>query len=389
MGRGISRRPALLTAAVGLALGIATAVPASAAPAAGPAGAPARAATPVAATTDAAIGQLAAAAGISRTEAAGRLATQAANVVLADRLTTRLGDRTGGAYFERSGALVVTVTDPAAAATVTAAGATAKVVEHSAAELAAAKAALDKAGGVRNSTWGVDTAANKVVLTLPATAPRSTAVEKAAARFGSAVAVRRTGAVLTEQNDIAGGDPIYNSGGSRCSAGFNVTNGATRFVLTAGHCTALGGTWTNYANLYIGPSAGSYFPGQDHGLVRIDSGLPQINGVYLYNGSFQTITAAGSGYAGLYACKSGSTTGVTCGYVQATNVTVNYSQGAVYGTDQTNICTQPGDSGGSYFTGATALGMVSGGTVGGCTSTSRSFFFPVRPALSYWGVSLI
>ena len=357
MGIRPTRRSALLTAAVGLALGIATAVPADAGPAPAP-------------------------------RAAARLATQAKNVALADRLTARLGDRTGGAYFERSGALVVTVTDAAAAATVTAAGATARVVEHSAAELAAAKAALDKAGGVRNATWGVDTAAIQVVLTLPATA-RGTAAERAAARFGSAVAVRRTAAALTEQNDIAGGDPLYNSGGGRCSAGFNVTNGATRFVLTAGHCTALGGTWNNYANLYIGPSAGAYFPGQDHGVVRVDSGLPQINGVYLYNGSFQTITGAGSAYAGLYACKSGSTTGVTCGYVQAVNVTVNYAQGAVYGTDQTTICTQPGDSGGSYFTGATALGMVSGGTVGGCTSTSRSFFFPVLPALSYWGVSLI
>jgi hypothetical protein len=201
--------------------------------------------------------------------------------------------------------------------------------------------------------------------------------------------VTRTGAAVAPQNDIAGGDPIYHSSGARCSAGFNVWNGSTRFVLTAGHCTALGGTWNNYANLYIGPSAGSYFPGQDHGLIRIDSGLPQIPGVYLYNNTFQPITGAGSGYAGLYACKSGSTTGLTCGYVQATNVTVNYAQGAVYGTDQTTICTQPGDSGGSYFTGATALGLVSGGTTSGCNASFRSYFFPVLPALSYWGVSLV
>jgi hypothetical protein len=381
MATRLSRSAALLTAAAGLALGIATALPAGAAPT------PTRTTTTPAAD---AAGQLAATAGISRTEAAARLATQARNLPLAGTLTRTLGPaRTGGAYFEPTGQLVVTVTDSAAAAVVTKAGATARLVEHSTAELTAAKTALDKAGGVPNSTWGVDTRANRVVLTLPAATAAGSAVEKAAAALGSAVTVSRTGTAVAPQNDIAGGDPIYNSGGGRCSAGFNVWNGSTRFVLTAGHCTALGGTWNNYANLYIGPSAGSYFPGQDHGLVRIDSGLPQIRGVYLYNNTFQTITGAGSGYAGLYACKSGSTTGLTCGYVQATNVTVTYAQGAVYGTDQTTICTQPGDSGGSYFTGATALGLVSGGTTSGCNSAFRSYFFPVGPALSYWGVSLI
>jgi len=383
MPQGI-RRAVLATAAAGLAAAFA-ATPAQAAPADRPERAPA----PAVATADPAAAQLARAEGITPAQAAQRLATQATNVSLARTLTGKLGTRTGGAYFERSGALVVTVTDAAAAATVTAAGAKAEVVEHSAAELTAAKTALDKAGSVPHATWGIDTAANKVVVALPATAPRGSSVEAAAARLGSAVTVTRTAGTLTPQNDIAGGDPLYHSSGSRCSAGFNVWNGSTRYVLTAGHCTALGGTWKNYANLYIGPSVGSYFPGRDHGIIRIDSGLPQIRGVYLYNGTFQTITGAGSGYAGLYACKSGSTTGVTCGYVTATNVTVNYSQGAVYGTDQTTICTQPGDSGGSYFTGATALGMVSGGTVGGCTSSSRSFFQPVLPALSYWGLSLI
>jgi len=383
MPKGI-RRGLLLVAAAGLAAGFAAA-PAQAAPADRAADRP----TPAAAPAVDAAAQLAAATGITRDQAVQRLATQAKNVPLADRLTKQLGARTGGAYFEPSGALVVTVTAAADAAVVTRAGAKAKVVERSAGELAAIKTALDKAGGVANSTWGIDTAANKVVLSVPADAPRATAVEKAAARFGAAVSITRTARPVAPHNDIAGGDPLYHSSGGRCSTGFNVRAGATRYVLTAGHCTALGGTWNNYAGLYIGPSVGSYFPGQDHGLIRIDSSLPQIPGVYLYNGGFQTITSAGSGYPGLYACKSGSTTGLTCGTVLATNVTVNYAQGPVYGTDQTTICSQPGDSGGSYFTGATALGLVSGGTTSGCNSAFRSYFQPVIPALSYWGVALV
>lgn len=382
MPHGI-RRAVFVTAAAGLAAAFAAA-PAQAAPADRPTRVPA----PAVATVDPAAAQLAKAEGITPAQAAARLATQAKNVTLAGTLTKRLGNRTGGAYFER-GNLVVTVTDAAAAATVTKAGAKAKVVEHSLAELTAAKTALDKTGAVPHSSWGIDTAANKVVVTLPATTPRTSKVDTTAARLGATVKVTRSTQKLGMQTDIAGGDALYHSGGGRCSAGFNVWNGATRFVLTAGHCTALGGTWNNWNNQYIGPSVGSYFPGADHGLIRIDSGLPQIRGVYLYNGSFQTINAAGWGYVGLYACKSGSTTGLTCGYVRATNVTVNYAQGPVYGTDQTTICSQPGDSGGSYFTGSTALGMVSGGTTSGCNSSFRSYFQPVIPALNYWGVSLI
>jgi streptogrisin D len=383
MAQGI-RRALFIGAAAGLAAAF-VATPAQA----GPDRTPSRAPAPVEATTDTAAAQLAKSAGITQAEAAGRLATQAKGLAVAGTLTQKLGARTGGAYFERDGSLVVTVTDPAAAATVTAAGAKAKVVERSTAELAAVKSDLDKAGGPAHSTWGVDTATNKVVLTVPASTPATAKVLSAAARHGDAVTVTRTTQTLGHQSDIAGGDPLWHSSGGRCSVGFNVWNGATRYVLTAGHCTALGGTWNNYANLYIGPSAGTYFPGADHGVIRIDSGLPQIRGVYLYNGTFQTIAGAGSGYAGLYACKSGSTTGLTCGYVQNTNVTVNYAQGAVYGTDQTTICSQPGDSGGSYFTGATALGMVSGGTTSACNSAFRSYFQPVLPALSYWGLSLI
>lgn len=376
MPRGINRRTALLAAVAGIALGVATATPAQAVPAP-------RAATPAATAADPAAAQLAVAAGITPAQAAARLATQAKSVTLADTLTRQLGARSGGAYLERDGRLTVTVTDAAAAATVTKAGATAKVVTRSSAELTAVKTAFDKAGAPVGASWGIDTAANKVAVTLPTAAPA--ALTALAARYGDAVALTRADRTLSTQSDVMGGDPIYHSSGARCSAGFNVWNGATRYVLTAGHCNALGGTWNNWQNYYLGPSAGGVFPGNDFGVVRDDGGITQVNGVYLYNGYYQPITAAGSGYGGLYACKSGSTTGLTCGYVSTTNVTVNYPQGTVYGLDQTGICTQAGDSGGSYFTGSTALGVVSGGQTGTCVN----FMQPVLPALSYFGLSLI
>lgn len=102
------------------------------------------------------------------------------------------------------------------------------------------------------------------------------------------------------------------------------------------------------------------------------------------------ITGAGDAVVGQSICKSGSTTGVTCGTVQATNVTVNYAEGSVYGTVQTDVCTQPGDSGGSWFSGSTAIGITSGGTVGGCSQAGfQSFFQPATEALSAYGVSLM
>ena len=82
-------------------------------------------------------------------------------------------------------------------------------------------------------------------------------------------------------------------------------------------------------------------------------------------GAFRDITGAGRVPVGSSACKTGSTTGTTCGTVQAYNVTVNYAEGTVFGMTRTNICTQPGDSGGAMYAGSLAQGIVSGGTIGG------------------------
>ena len=109
----------------------------------------------------------------------------------------------------------------------------------------------------------------------------------------------------------------------------------------------------------------------------------------LYNGTSQPITGAGNAVVGQSICKSGSTTGVTCGTVQATNVTVTYAEGQVFQMVQTNVCTQPGDSGGSWFSGSTAIGITSGGTIGGCGAGFQSFFQPVTEALAAYGVALI
>ena len=64
------------------------------------------------------------------------------------------------------------------------------------------------------------------------------------------------------------------------------------------------------------------------------------------------------------------TTGLRSGTVQQVNATVSYAQGLVSGLIRTNVCAQPGDSGGPLFSGTAALGLTSGGT-GNCTSGGR------------------
>ncbi|HEY9393290.1 MAG TPA: S1 family peptidase, partial [Nocardioides sp.] len=86
--------------------------------------------------------------------------------------------------------------------------------------------------------------------------------------------------------------------------------------------------------------------------------------------------------------RDGSTTGVHTGTVQALNVTVRYQgSGRVSGLIQTNVCAEPGDSGGALYDGTKALGITSGGS-GNCTTGGTTFFQPVREAVNAYGVTI-
>ena len=298
----------------------------------------------------------------------------------ADRLTRALGAPGAGAYLDASGRLTVNVLGARAAGQVRAAGATPRQVTRSMARLERVKAALDAAA--RNApvgaSWGVDVATNTVLVSVPA--GRGAAFVTRAQSYGAAVRVQRAPAVQTQA--FYGGQAILHSG-SRCSAGFNTRSGSGRnYVLTAGHCANLGGTWTTSSGQTIGPVAASSFPGNDFGAIRISNpaALDPRGGV-LNGGAFQDITGAGRVAVGATACKTGSTTGTTCGQVLAYNVTVRYAEGTVSGLTRTRICTQPGDSGGAMFAGSQAQGITSGGTVAAAArpASRASSSRPMRP----------
>ncbi|WP_329102079.1 S1 family peptidase [Micromonospora sp. NBC_01699] len=251
---------------------------------------------------------------------------------------------------------------------------------------AAALADVRTAGTV----WGLDPATGRMTLTVDDTvdAARVTPLRATAARAG-AVLRHEPGRLTTL---IAGGEGIQTAGSSgRCSLGANVRSGSTYYFVSAGHCIVTGGTWYAQGSPapVLGTRVGSSFPGNDYGLVRYtNSTIPHPSATYTYPGLLPA-NGIGNAYIGQRVCRSGSTTGVRCGTVTALNQTVNYAQGSVAGLIRTNICAEPGDSGGPLYDPATGaiLGILSGGS-GNCTSGGTTYYQPIAEILAAYGVTL-
>lgn len=298
-------------------------------------------------------------------------------------LSDTLGARSAGAYLDAAtGRMVVTVTDATAAAGVRAAGAVAKQVKYSAAQLDAVTSKIVRAADIPGTARHTDVATNQVVVTVDSTVTgaKLDAVKAAVAAAGDAARLESTPGSF--ETFIAGGQAIY-GGGSRCSLGFNVRSGSTYYAVTAGHCTNIAASWyTNSSRTtLIGARVRSSFPGNDYGVVQYtNTSVSHPSQVYLYSGT-QNITSVGNAFVGQSVRRSGSTTGVRSGSVTATNASVRYSQGTVSGLIRTNVCAEPGDSGGSLFSGTIALGMTSGGS-GNCSIGGTTFYQPLNEVMS-------
>ncbi len=301
----------------------------------------------------------------------------------AQALEKSLGAKSAGIYYDRAKEnMVVTVIDEASADKVRAQGGIARIVKRSGAKLGAVNALLRRKIKTPGTAWGIDPVENKVVLSFDASvdATESRKLREAVESEEDAIDIERIGGTL--RPFASGGDAIF-GGGSRCSLGFNVLRGGVQHLLTAGHCGKVIASWTLPAT-----TVGFSFPGDDYAIVRYTGATPARPGnVSLYNGSFQEISSAANAYVGQAAKKSGSTTGVSSGSVTAINQTVYYAQGAVYGVIRTNICAQPGDSGGALFAGTVALGLVSGGS-GSCSTGGTVYYQPVVEALQKYGATI-
>jgi len=223
-----------------------------------------------------------------------------------------------------------------------------------------------------------------------------------------------------------GGEPYFyqESGGAdgegfRCSIGFNGYSGigAPEF-LTAGHCeTTMTGsayyidvtspTAPGDSNGTLGAALGTgvlgkYGSGSDYGVISTSASYAPQPGIATWGGGGDTAPIGGTNAApeagtlpitgetaalvGDNLCKSGSTTGWTCGTVLAVDTTVSVS-GQDVNSIVASTCLLPGDSGGAAVDGTSiAVGIDSGGSFGdSCTPTTdnpspESVFFPMVSA---------
>ncbi|MEU0966253.1 S1 family peptidase [Streptomyces sp. NPDC005917] len=328
---------------------------------------------------------------LSKAEAEARLAAEQRATTAEPKARRAAGTSFGGSWFDAArGKLTVGVTPDASAATrqaVRATGATVSTVAHSARRLDATRARLDRLpapAGV--SSWHVDPKASTVVVNVAGGELADNDVQKflARARTAGPVVVKETpGAPKTLAAGTVGGDPYY-TGNVRCSIGFSVYGG----FVTAGHCAQPGAGVSGWDGSYIGNFQGSSFPDNDYAWVNVGSGWWTVP-VVLGWGTVSDQLVRGSAVApvGASICRSGSTTHWHCGTVLAQNETVNYSQGAVHELTKTNVCAEPGDSGGSFISGDQAQGVTSGGW-GNCSSGGETWFQPVNEILGRYGLTL-
>ncbi len=320
-----------------------------------------------------------------------RLAQEAEATRIAQEARSALGANYAGSWFDAaSGKLVVQTSASGKAAALRSTTARITTVAYSSTELDSVKAELDALGGkaapAAINGWYVDTPTNTVVVTV-----NQTRLDTAAKAFlASARALHRSVRIVEQTEsprtlaDIVGAYPYFINNAARCSIGFTVTTG----FVSAGHCGTPGATATDGSGALLGTFQASTFPGNDYSYVGAAGGVNLYGYVYGYDGFYYFVHGSSEVPERSSICRSGSTTGMWCGTVQAKNQTVNYPQGTVFGLTQTDVCAEPGDSGGSWLSANQAQGVTSGGS-GNCTTGGTTFFQPVNPILARYGLSLV
>lgn len=196
--------------------------------------------------------------------------------------------------------------------------------------------------------------------------------------------------------------------GFRCSIGFNgynTSSGASQYA-SAGHCvsdmaagsyataltsskpTNVGGTLTSAGTVGRAVNGSAQFgSGNDGGLVSVEqSGVVGKSSVLTWGGGGGAplsstplaVTGMSAAIVGASLCKSGATTGWTCGTIQYVDYPLNVS-GSQVNSILATTCVQGGDSGGSALIGQTAVAITSSSvTSPACGATNYfSGFFPL------------
>ena len=335
-------------------------------------------------------------------------------------LEKRQGAHFAGSWIERqgSGKFKFVVATTSVGAQKSGADIDIRNVRHSLAELDAAKGQLDQriAQGAKVPRgvygWYVDVQSNSVVVGIGKGAQQA-AIDFVARSGADARTVRFV--VEAEQPTlratVKGGLGYLRDPGDgylyACSVGFNVAKGTTPGYVSAGHCGDAGepayfeGSTGTGPQWRLGPQVGTFaassFPnpgqtGNDWSWVQVSSGNTQSPTVYGWGKGDVTVKGSTAAAVGAAICRSGRTTGWQCGTIEAKGQTVSYSSGeTILNLTRTTACSEGGDSGGSFTTSVgQAQGVLSGGsgTCKGKHRSSRSYFQPLLPILSAYGLTL-
>jgi streptogrisin D len=314
---------------------------------------------------------------------------------LASRLAGLLGDAFAGSYYDAGEQqLVVNVVpgdDNQVIVRAKKAGAEVREVDNSMSELRAGAGTLKSEATIPGTSWAIDPRTNKLLVTADSTVTGADwdRLESTVASLGSGMAtVKRSQG--TFKTFVSGGDAVF-GGGARCSLGFNVTAGdGSPAFLTAGHCGVADAQWSDAQDAQpIATVDQAVFPGEgDFALVRYDDPATEAPSEVNLGDQTLPIGRAAEATVGQQVFRMGSTTGLADGRVLGLDATVNYPEGTVTGLIQTDVCAEPGDSGGSLFTqDGLAIGLTSGGS-GDCTVGGETFFQPVTTALEAVGATL-
>ncbi|CAL9664440.1 S1 family peptidase [Streptomyces sp. enrichment culture] len=314
---------------------------------------------------------------------------------LASQLAGQLGDAFAGSYYDAgTQRLVVNVVagdDNQVVVRAKQAGAEIREVDNSMTELHGGAQTLKSRATIPGTSWAIDPRTNKILVTADSTVTgeKWDRLESTVQGLGSGMATLEKSAG-TFKTFVSGGDAIF-GGGARCSLGFNVTAGdGSPAFLTAGHCGVGADAWSDAQDGQpIGTVDQAVFPGEgDFALVTYDDPATEAPSEVNLGDQTLQISEAAEATVGEQVFRMGSTTGLADGQVLGLDATVNYPEGTVSGLIQTDVCAEPGDSGGSLFTqDGLAIGLTSGGS-GDCTAGGETFFQPVTTALEAVGATL-
>jgi streptogrisin C len=305
------------------------------------------------------------------------------------------GDRFAGSWIERkpNGEYTYVVATTSVQPQRGPVGAELRNVRNSLAQLAQSKRELDQVGRVPAGVygWGVDVRTNSVSIDVAPGAQKA-AIDFVAASGADASLIRfnTMGSAPRPLVTFEGGSEYLSlSGGSYyyCSVGFGVTDGSAQGYVTAGHCGNSGDKTFILANrrtigAQIGQFQSSTFGGAgDFAYVSHTAG----NSTSAYVKGVGPVRGAAVAGVGEAVCRSGRTTGVKCGTIEALNTSVTYPEGTIGGLTRVKVCAEGGDSGGSFISGDQAQGVLSGGNYsckGGQAKLATSYFQPIGEILS-------